>query len=233
MEIAENSAARQKNNELLLTAVYFSIGLIEVFAEFFKQNLLVTCTKPLLIPLLVFLYAKTAARKNHMYMFALFCVWIGNLFFMSKSLEYIIIGTVFFSMFRVLLIVQLFKIIKFPSVSTMIVACIPFLFIYVFVINLTYDELGEHFYVFAVQGIFMIVFGGMALAGYIFTPNKANMFLVISMMCFTFTQFLFVIRQFYMEIGIFQPLLMLLFITAHFLLYKFIATNEKSALTEN
>jgi len=232
MEIAENITSKQKNNALWLTAIYFSIGFLEITAEFFRHNLLINCTKPLLIPLLTLLYTATSVKKNFMYMLALLCVWIGNLFFLSKSMEYIVIGTLFFSLFRILLIVQLVKMVKFPEVAIMILACIPFLFIYIFVINLTYDQLGELFYLFAIQGIFMIVFGGISLAGYILTPNKANMFLVISMMCFTFTQFLFIIRQFYMAIGIFQPILMLLFISAHFLLYKFMQTHEKLSVTE-
>ncbi|SCX88515.1 lysoplasmalogenase family protein [Flavobacterium caeni] len=209
-----------------LAAAYFSVAVFEIVAEFLKEKPLIMATKPLLMPLMIVLYLHTSKRRNPYFVTALFFSWIANMLFVSTDFNYIITGTLFFTAYRVLVIFIVVRHIKIPGVIPLFIGCLPFLFIYLFTINLTYEEQQDGFWLFLLQGIFTIIFGGLSLGSYIFKSNRANTYLLISTMLFTFTQFLFVIRLFY-TINIFQPLAMLLYVVGQFLLFKFLIIEEK------
>jgi hypothetical protein len=210
---------------IVIIVLYFLVATIEVIAEYLKLASLVMYSKPLLMPLLATLYLLTSKKRDMFFLAALFFTWMANMLFISKNFHYIITGTLFFTAYRIIIIYLVIKLAKVPGVIPLFIGCLPFLFIYLFVINLTYDELEEGFWLFLLQGIFTIIFGGLSLGNYIFKSNKANTYLLISTMLFTFTQFLFVIRLFY-TINIFQPLAMLLYVVGQFMLYKFIIIEE-------
>lgn len=218
----------------LLIVAYFGVAAVEIAAEFLNDATLVRYAKPWLMPILATLYLCTSKKRNLLFLSALILTWIANMLFISKDFNFIIIGTLFFTTYRILIIFLVIRLVRVPGIIPLFIGCLPFLFIYLFVINLTYDELKEGFWLFVFQGIFTIIFGGLSLGNYIFKSNKANTYLLISTMLFTFTQFLFVIRLFYVSLNIFQPLAMLLYVVAQFMLYKFIVLEEnKLARHEN
>ena len=109
----------------------------------------------------------------------------------------------------------------------MIIGSLPFLFIYLFVANISHNEMGYRFYLFVIQGIFMIVFGSLCLGNYILKSNTSNTYLLVSTMLFTVTQFILVLKIFYVNYNIFQPLAMLLYVFGQYLLYLFVILEEK------
>lgn len=229
MENKPQNPTQKSSKERLVkavTAAFFGMTLIEITAEYIQHPLAILCSKPFLMPLLLLLYFLTSKTRNKLYMVSLVFVWLGNLFLIGKSFDNLVIGAIFFTLFRILIIYHLLRTVRLPGVLPMIIGCLPFLFLYLFAINLAYDDLGENFYVFAIQGLFPIIFGGIALGAYVFKSNKSNTFLLISMIFFTSTQFMFIVKYFYVSINIFQPVLMLLFVAAHYWLYKFMIAEE-------
>lgn len=210
---------------MIIVVLYFAIAAVEIVAEYLKEVTLIMCSKPLLMPLLATLYLYTSKKRNLFFLTALLFTWTANMLFVSKDFNFIITGTLFFTAYRILMIYIVVKLIKIPGIIPLLIGCLPFLFLYLFVLNLTYEELEEGFWLFLLQGIFTIIFGGLSLGSYIFKSNKANTYLLISTMLFTFTQFLFVIRLFY-TVNIFQPLAMLLYVVGQFMLYRFIIIEE-------
>lgn len=211
----------------VLMASYFGVAAFEIVAEFFKEHCLIMYSKPLLMPILILLYLFTSKNRSYIFMAALVFAWIANMLFISKSFQLIITGTIFFTIYRILIICMVIKCIKLPDVFPLVIACLPFLFIYMFVTNLTYEELGDGFWLFVAQGFFTIIFGALSLGGYIFNSNKSNTYLLVSTMFFTFTQFIFVIRLYYISLNIFQPLAMLLYVMGQFMIYKFVLIEEQ------
>lgn len=211
---------------MALMVLYFGVAAFEIVAEFYKDQLLVLYSKPLLMPILILLYLATSKNRSHIFIAALIFTWIANMFFISQSFYLIVIGTIFFMMYRILIIYMVIKFVKLPDAFPLVIGCLPFLFIYMFVANLTYEELGDGFWLFVAQGILTIVFGGLSLGSYIFKSNKSNTYLLISTMFFTVTQFIFVIRIYYISLNIFQPLAMLLYVAGQFMLYKFVLLEE-------
>ncbi|HMK06662.1 MAG TPA: lysoplasmalogenase family protein [Flavobacterium sp.] len=210
-----------------LTGIYFLVALVEIVAELNTDVSLISITKPLLMPLLIAIYWCSAKKINFLFVLSLLMVWIANLLFISTSMGFIIAATSFFLLYRILVMFIVFRMARFPGFLPLIIGCMPFLFLYIFVANLTYKELGEKFFLFAMQGMVMIVFGGYCLGNYILKSNKSNTYLLISTILFTAAQFILVIKIFYLSVNIFQPLAMLLFVSGQYLLYQYIVLEEK------
>jgi hypothetical protein len=179
------------------------------------------------MPLLIAIYWFTSKRINLHFVIALLLVWIANVLFIFPSVNFIIVASLFFLGYRLLIMFIVYRTVKFPGFFPLIIGCIPFLFLYIFVANISYKELGGLFFLFAIQGILVIVFGGYCLGNYILKPNKSNTYLLISTILFTATQFILVIKIYYLSNNIFQALAMLLFVSGQYLLYQYIILEEK------
>jgi len=210
-----------------LTAAYAFVAVIEIIAELNRDMSIILLSKPLLMPLLIGLYWSNSKKANHMFIFSLIAVWIANVFLISDSMNLIFAGSIFFLLYRLIVMYLVFRVTKFPGYLPMIVGCMPFLFLYLFVTNLTHQELGERFLLFVLQGGLMILFGGFCIGNYILKSNRANTYLLISTLLFTAAQFLIVVKLFYHSYTIFQPLSMLFFVLGQYLLYQFIILAEK------
>src|SRR5690606_20061617 len=120
------------------------------------------------------------------------------------------------------------KHIRLPGVFPIVVGCVPFLFIYMYLINLTYEDIGEGLVIFITQCILISFLGGLSVGNYILRSNKASTMLLLSTLFFAVTQFIFVIRLYYVDVNIFQPIAMTLFVVGQYMFYKFIILAEDS-----
>ena len=116
--------------------------------------------------------------------------------------------------------------IKFPGALPMFLCSLPFLFLFIIVTIFIFNELGYNFYLFLIQGIFMVFFGGLCLANHFAKYNKSSVFLLTSTVLITFSQLLFVINVFYVNYKILQPLTMVLFLIGQYYLYLSIVLDE-------
>lgn len=210
-----------------LTILYFLIGGIEVVAEYFNDKQLIYATKPFIMLILILLYWNSSKKLDLIYITALIFSWIANFFFISTAYESILVGAILFFFYRSLIIYIVLKHIKLPSVFPMIVGCMPFLFIYLYLVNITYPIIGEGLVIFIVQCILISFLGGLSVGNYILRSNKANTLLLISTLLFAVTQFIFVMRMYYISVNLFQPVAMALFILAQYLFYRFVLLAEK------
>lgn len=218
---------RKENLTTKFISVYFLIAFVEIVAEYFRDVFFISVSKPLLMPVLLLVYWSASRKINYSFVLALIAVWGANIFFISNSMNSIVIGTLFFLTYRIIIIYMIFKMLKFPGYIPMMIGAVPFLFLYIFIATLTYDILGSTFYLFVIQGVFTIFFGGFCLGNYFIKSNTSNTLLLISTMLFTATQFILIIKIYYINFSIFQPLAMLLFVVGQFLLYKFLMHEEK------
>jgi len=210
-----------------LTASYFFMAFIGVIAESNKDMSLILMTKPFLMPLMLMMYVCASKKYNTLFIVSLFAVWIANMFLISEAMEMILTGSICFLIYRIAVILMVLKITKFPGYLPMVIGSLPFLILYLFAAHITYQEPGERFVLFVVQGIFMIFFGGFCLGSYILKSNKTNTLLLISALLFTTAQFLIVLKVFNISHAIFQPLTMLSFVIGQYLLYQYVLMEEK------
>ena len=224
----QTSSWKKNKMASMLLLAFFMVSFIEITAEFNEDRLLIWITKPLILPVLILYYLKRSKNTSPLFIIALFSSWIANLLFIQNTFEFIMYGVCFFLIYRILVIFIIVNKVKMPNSVPLILGSIPFVFVYALVTIYTYGTLGDSVYLFLIQGIFTIFLGGFSLGNFIMISNKTNSLLLISTMCMTFNQFLFLLKFYYNDVNVLQAVAMLLFIFGQFLLTKYMLHTEKT-----
>lgn len=219
---------RSTNEVNILVVLFFVVTLAEVLAEFFSFQNFIYLLKPLICPILIVIYWKTSIKKNSYFITALLFGLMANIFFISKDFSSIVIGSLFFMFYRILVIYLAIKIINLKNYLPVFLGIIPFAIIFIYVTSLTFYELGNGLYIYIMQVIFISFLGGFSLANYIINNNKTNFWLLLSSILFTLIQFILILKIYYINMFIFQPIAMIFYAIAQFSLYKFIILSEKN-----
>jgi hypothetical protein len=208
--------------------LFFIVSLLEIIAEYQENKLLIWITKPFILPFLFAYYLSLTKKINYYFLVAIGFSWIANLLFIENTLKWIIYGSIFFLVYRILIIYIVMNKVKMPSLVPLIIGSIPFIFIYATVCFLSFEAMGDNIYLFLIHGIFTIFLGGLSLGNYIMISNKSNLVLFLSTMLFALTQFVFVLKVYYEDANIFHALAMIMFVIGQFLLTKFMFLTEES-----
>lgn len=207
--------------------LYVIISMVEIVAEYYNDKNLVWLFKPILMPLLIGYYFYKSKKRNLLFISSLILSWIANIIFIENEMDFIIIGSVFFLMYRAIIIYLVLRLVKMPSKIPLLIGSIPFVFIYATICFLTYQDLGNSIVLFLIHGMFIIFLGGYSLGNYILRSSKTNLYLFISTMLFAIAQFLFIIKLYSEYVNLLHAFAMMQFVVAQYLLVKFIYLKEK------
>lgn len=218
---------KQKDKSGFFIKLYFLITAILVVAETFKISNLLYFSKPLLIPCLVVVYFSHSNNRSFWYLLSLFFALISNILFISTDQDFLLYGIVSFLIYRILSIVTILKLTDKILIFPLVLATLPFIFIFSGLINLTISTSSTTFYPIVVNGLFISIFSGIALSNFVLNDNKQNSWLIISALLFMVLVFLFMFQKYYISNIVFQPLSALIFSSAHYTFYKFVVESEE------
>lgn len=210
----------------ILIGLFFLIATLEVFAEFYSLKNFIYILKPLLNPILILVYLISSKKKNPYFILALFFALVANIFFVSKDFSSLLLGSIFFLIFKIFVIYIVVKSVKVKNYLPVLLGTIPFMFVFLYITSITIDELGDQFYLYLVQVICICFLGGFSLANFIVDSNRMNYWLMLSAMLSTVIQFVLILRMYFLPVFIFQPMAMVLYAFAQFSLYKFVILSE-------
>lgn len=211
----------------ILILLFFVTTFAEVIAELFSNTLFIYLLKSLLSPILILIYWKSSKIRNIYFIIALLFVMMSNLFFVSKEFSSLLIGSIFFLFYRMLIIYLVIKIVRIKNYLPIFLGSIPFVIIFLYATSLTIDELGNAIYIHIILVVFMSFLGGFSLTNYVIDNSKMNYWLFISCMLFAVIHFILILKTYYLPISIFQPMVMLVYAFAQFSMYKFIILSER------
>lgn len=215
---------------MVLGFLYVLATFFTILGEYEKDRTMLAFSKPFLIPLIGVMYFTSTKKVNKIYVVALVFAWLANLFFILQTEEFIFKGAISYLVFWVLITFLLLINTTFPDKFSFIIALIPFAFVYCCVLEVIYETLYTSIFLFFLNGIFMTFLGAYSLARYFNNSNKTNTYLLISILLFTFIQFLVSIDLYYVSVKIFRPLSMLLYACGQFfLLQTFIAFDQRQS----
>lgn len=209
-----------------ITAIYFSLTVVLLFIEFFKLSDWLVIFKPLLIPSLIILYLTTAKGRCYWYVFALVFAFISNVFFLSTQPTFMLFGILSFLVYRIATIITVVQIGDKVALLPLVLATIPFLFVFSYLIYMMISPMSANFYPTVINDIIISLFSGLGLANYVMNDNKQNSWLIISTLLFTFLVILFMVENFYLSNPVFKPLSALVFSLAHYAFYLFVYEAE-------
>ena len=106
------------------------------------------------------------------------------------------------------------------------IATIPFLFLSVYLIDLTQDVLLDNFYPAIVIGLLISTLCGLSLYSFLFHEDRMSIWLIISSILILIQICTFLIQKYYISNLVFEPLIAIIYTVSHYVFYKFMITNN-------
>lgn len=212
----------------ILTGILLLVALIEVIAEYFRFLPVIYIFKPLISVVLMTLYWYSSPIKNFLFFLTIATSLITNVLFIPNELKFIFIGLIVFGFHRLINIFYIIKVMKTKDFIPVILASVPFLFIFFYIFFDTDLLTKEVYYIMILHNSLISLLGGIALSHYIMNDSSRSSWLLICVLSFVTLHFIIFIEKFYIQLQIFRPIAMSLNAFAYYAFYKFILIIEKS-----
>ena len=215
----------------IVTLSFFGLAAIEIIGEFLYSDFLISLTKPLLLPLLLFLYWYDSSKVSKFYIVALLLNWSANVLFLSVVSEVIFVATILFMLSRFFIFITIFEKLRSLNFVPILIGSIPFLFLFTYLINLIYEEVfGYTVIVVLLQSLFMSVIGGFALGNYVMKNDEVSKYLLVGSLFFALNIFALGVKYYYLDLGFLKPVSMIFFLAGHFIFLRFMIISEREKI---
>lgn len=211
---------------MVFTSLFFAITIGLIIAEYFKFKDFVFLLKPLLIPSLCLIYLTTSIKKSTWYLVALFFAFLSNVFLLYSDSQLLLYGILAFLFYRLISIYVIIRNGDSIYCVPVVLATIPFLFIFSYLIYIMVSPDNPSFYATIINDFIISIFCGIGLSNYVMNDNKQNSWLLISTLLFTFLVILFMFDKFYLSFQIFKPISALVFSLAHYAFLMFMVEEK-------
>ncbi|RKS93921.1 hypothetical protein BC952_1778 [Flavobacterium limicola] len=216
--------------ENTLVCFLFSFAIVEVLAELFSFKIILFAFRPIVAAILIYLYWITSKERNEYFFITIFFLLLTSIFIISESQLFLVLGLAGIIVHRTLLIVYIVKLNKVKDFIPILIAVIPFIFIFSYLLSIS-DGIPEgSYYALLVQNILVSILGGVILSNYFMneTTNTPwlSIFGVLSVGLY-FTVFIEKLFLNNLPPTYFRPLGMILYVTSYFAFYKFVIDAEK------
>ena len=182
------------------------------------------------IPLLILMYYLASKIKSTLYFSALILFFFAYLFFRENTPFFNFIGAIISLAYRILIFIIVYKSIENKNWLAIVLASIPFFFIYLYALLLIEKEVKMDFYPWVVNGFLTSFIGGMATFNFLFQDKKRLYWLFISAILFVIQIGVFLINKYYFPDEILRMLTIILFGISNFTFYKFVLLQEELKL---
>lgn len=182
------------------------------------------------IPILILMYYLASKVKSTLYFSALILFFFAYLFFRENTPFFNFIGAVISLAYRILIFIIVYKSIENKNWLAIVLASIPFFFIYLYALLLIEKEVKMDFYPWVLNGFLTSFIGGMATFNFLFQDKKRLYWLFISAILFVIQIGVFLINKYYFPDEILRMLTIILFGISNFTFYKFVLLQEELKL---
>lgn len=216
--------------ELTQIAAYcfLILSTIEICGEFMNSDFIISLSKPLLLPMLLFIYWYNSNKISKLYILALLLNWCANVLFLSIISDLIFVATVLFMLSRLFILLTIYKTLNLFNFFPVIIGSIPFLFLFCCLLYLIVNEInGVALVIVFLQIIFMSIIGGFALGNYVMKNDSASKYLLVSSLFFALNIFALGVKYYYLDLVFLKSIAMIFFLSGHFIFLKFIMISEK------
>ena len=221
--------------ENTIVCFLFSFAIVEVLAELFSFKMILFAFRPLVAAMLIYLYWITSKERNVFFFITSFFLLLTSIFIIPESQFFLMLGLAGIIIHRTLLIVYIIKLNKVKDFIPILIAIIPFIFIFSYLLSISDEIPVGSYYPLMMQNILVSVLGGVILANY-FMNETANtpwlsIFGVLSTALY-FTVFIEKCFLYNLPTTYFRPLGMVLYVTSYYSFYKFVIDTERLNVNE-
>lgn len=215
----------------LLVILYFVIATVEVIAELVLCRPMFFILKPLVLIILMLLYRYSSTQRDLLFFIAILFLLITKMYAIQNSEQMLFLGIIAFFVHRMVMIYYIFKLIKLKDYIPSLIAMVPFLFFFFYLLSLTSNISTRSYYGLIIQSVLMSILASMTVSHYVMNNEKKDVWLLIFGLLSVTQYFMVFIDKFYL-LGlspvVFRPLEVILTTSVCFTFYKFVITTEIS-----
>lgn len=212
-----------------IIGLLFSFSIIEVLAELFSFKVILFAFRPLVALMIIYLYWVTSKERNVLFFITLFFLFLTSIFILSESILFLILGLIGIFTHRILLIVYIVKLNKIKDFVPILIAIIPFVFIFSYLLSIS-DEIPKgSYYPLVVQNILVSILASVILSNYFMNDSNNSPWLAIFGLLSTALYFIVFIEKCFLSNlppTYFRPLGMILYVTSYYSFYRFVIDIE-------
>ena len=215
-------------NKIKITFFIFVLAsVLDVVGIIFSVPILTYIFKPLILFSLIFLYVFSLENRLKWYVMALELSFFGDVFLLYNGEIYFILGLLSFLIAHLLFIKIVYNRIKKIEFSNGITSAIPFLAAFLLLIFTLKDSLNELLIPVIIYGLTISIFATVSLIDYRNTKSKKSLFMLLGAILFMISDSILAINKFYNPTHLFEVLVMVTYISAQYLIFKSMISNEK------
>ena len=200
--------------------IFVLVSILDIIGVIFKIPTLIVVFKPLILLSLVVLYIVSSSERNKIYILALICSFLGDVFLIFEGEFYFIAGLLSFLIAHLLFIRIVVKRLQKNLYSKIVVSIIPFLTFYLVLIFTLKNSLGELLIPEIIYGLTIAVFGMVSLIDYLNTKSIKSLYMLIGAVIFMFSDAILAVNRFYKSEHTLEVLVMITYVFAQYLIYK-------------
>jgi uncharacterized membrane protein YhhN len=212
----------------IYTYIFYLIALSTLVGTAFKITELVYVVKPLLTLTLIFLYTLTLSRINKLYIYAMLCCFVGDVFLLFKGQQlYFILGLVSFFLAHVFFIKIVFKRLIKVSYKKILTTYIPFLVLFIFLFLFISRSVGKMWIPVLIYGMVISLFVSVALVANEERRSIKSLYMLTGAIVFIISDSLLAVDKFYYSLPVFEVIVMFTYIVALYLIYRSMVLRKK------
>ncbi|WP_457611493.1 lysoplasmalogenase [Lutibacter sp.] len=208
------------NKIKVLFFVFVGVSVLDIIGIIFRIPILIQVFKPLILLLLLVLYAVSVSKLNKLYVLALIFSFFGDVFLMFSGESYFIIGLISFLIAHLLFIKIVINQIQKQSISKVIISTIPFLVLFLGLILFLKDFLNNLLIPVIIYGLTICTFGTVSLINYLSTKSRKSLLMLIGSIIFITSDSVLAINKFYNSSHLFEVIIMITYILAQYLIFR-------------
>lgn len=206
---------------------YFIVTALDLIGVGLDLEWLVMICKPLIMTSLIAFYWAVSAKRQNLYLGALFFSLLGDILLLDK--EGLFLGGIgAFLITQILFIILVLKRPKAFSRSKLIVSVIPFLIYLVLLIKTLAPKLDDLFYPVLIYGSVISIFGITTLNYHLNERSSNSRILLTGAILFIVSDSMIALNKFYSPHIIYPVAIMLTYALAQYLICNSILMEERS-----
>ena len=209
----------------LIAFIIFS--LIDFFGIYLEKQWMVYLAKPMLMTTLFGYYYLNKKSDNLLFVLGLLFSLFGDLFLLGSGELYFILGLIFFLIAHVFYIIMVFKILLEIKLKDFMIAGIPYLLLFLILINVLYDGLGSMKIPVIIYAMTISFLGVVSLLLFVQSRTKTSLLLLFGVLIFITSDTILALNLFYEKQSFYPILIMTTYVMAQFLICKFVLNLNK------
>jgi uncharacterized membrane protein YhhN len=209
----------------LIAFIIFS--LIDFFGIYLEKQWMVYIAKPMLMTTLFGYYYLNKKSDNLFFVLGLLFSLFGDLFLLGSGELYFILGLIFFLIAHVFYIIMVFKILLEIRLKDFMIAGIPYLLLFLILINVLYDGLGSMKIPVIIYAMTISFLGVVSLLLFLQSRTKTSLLLLFGVLVFITSDTILALNLFYEKQSFYPILIMTTYVMAQFLICKFVLNLNK------